>query len=250
MEKILRNVICRQRGLAVLQHLGLLGIDVLVTDVNGIPQEPGLAVPDMEVQHAPYAGKELPDVRGEDIVSAALSIEAHGIDAVLAGNVDGPFILKILTYDGNVFLPENPLNSDHAVQGSEAGIVQIDAIPGHALGNKSLPHLPGFVVVPVGIVSGYHDVADFAGMIKVAGGIDAGRPEAVDAAVHQILGGAQHEAGAVVGDGVYFVEIVGVGGHAGDLHHHSQQKNAEKKRNNGRAVEHDVQKSGKFILKN
>ena len=106
----------------------MLRRNVLSADFNGVAQELRLAVKNIDVKDAFQSGEEFPDVGNKEILLRNVSIEGNGVDTVMSCDVHGSFVMEVLTDDGNTVLFEDVLDSDHAVQGSEACVVKVDSV--------------------------------------------------------------------------------------------------------------------------
>ena len=191
-------------------HLGMLGCGHCLTYFNGITKEFWLTVEHIHVKYAFDSGKEFSYVGDKKIIFRHRSIESHRIDAVMPGYIQGSFVMKTLTNDGDTLLFKDVFNAHHTVQGAESGIIKINSFGGNPQLQQIRPHGTWFIVGFFGIVTRYYNVIDFTVVIQLESGVYPVDVVLVDFTLGNVFRGAENQPGAVVGD--FFNVVVGVGG--------------------------------------
>ena len=110
-------------------------------------EEFGLGIEAMDIEPHFKACPDFTDAGFEAGVRGDVSgVECVCLDASGVGNVDGTFILKPLGDKNDPVEAENFPSAHHGIEGSETGIIAVDAVVGHTVCDESLAHFFRFVV--------------------------------------------------------------------------------------------------------
>lgn len=154
----------------------------------------GLGVEDIEIEHHLDAGEVFAEVGGEAVVVAySLGIVGDGINALLAGYIDGAGVMELLGDDSEFALGEYGFGPDNGVEGAEASIVECDVFLSDTAGHEVALHFHGFVVFHGAVVAAGYDFLDFAFSVELYGGVEAVFVVEVDATAGYVFGGTEQK---------------------------------------------------------
>lgn len=95
-------------------------------------------------------------------------------------------------------MTEDFLYADNRIQGPETGVIEVNAIGGHAFFEQCVFHVERFIVTLSVIVAADDEVIDFAGEEKTGGGVHAVFEEGIGPAADDALGASENETNVAV----------------------------------------------------
>ena len=125
-------------------------------------------------------------------------VETDGVDAVVAGDIDGPFVMETLADYDIGCLSEHFPGPDHGVERPESGIVQHDQRIRNAPRQQGAAHHLRLVVGSVAVVAADEDLVHLAGAQQRVRSVDPVAEVEIGAAVAEVGGSAEQQRGVAV----------------------------------------------------